>query len=148
MNATPEELNTIYGGLGEKCAQIALQAKQIEEQAATIKKLTEERDMWKCRAIEACKDAGMEHINDSDLIVISKTKLTDLFSRIHNIQVHSMIMSVIQSVLPNDASSETYRLISQISPLKDEPQIKIDAKGDVKVGGDYNDIHNNDNVTL
>ena len=58
MTVTPEELNTIYGGLGEKYAQITLQAKQIEEQAALIKKLTEERDMWKTRAIESCKDAG------------------------------------------------------------------------------------------
>ena len=140
MTLTPEELNTIYGGLGDKYAQIALQAKQIEEQAALIKKLTEERDMWKTRAIE--------HKSDSDLIVISTTKLSCLFSRIRSIEMKGMLISVIQALLPNNTSSEIYKLISQISPLKDDPQIKIDAKGDVKVDGDYNDIHDNYNVSL
>ena len=148
MTVTPEELNTIYGGLGEKYAQIAMQAKQIEEQAALIKKLTEERDMWKTRAIESCKDAGTEHKNDSDLIVISTTKLSCLFSRIRSIEMKGMLISVIQALLPNNTSSEIYKLISQISPLKDDPQIKIDAKGDVKVDGDYQDIHDNYNVSL
>ena len=81
--------------------------------------------------------------NDSDLIVISTTKLSCLFSRIRSIEMKGMLISVIQALLPNNTSSEIYKLISQISPLKDDPQIKIDAKGDVKVDGDYNDIHDN-----
>lgn len=141
MNISPDEFMTLQVGMSAKDVRIA----QLEEQVA---QLTKERDLWQARAMESGKSMADGVSVRSQFIVISRQKLKALVDRIQDVKLLAFVAFLLQKVLPNDASAEDCKAIADIIPLPHLPRLTLNADGDINVGGNWNDIHDNEKVNI
>ena len=141
MNISPDEFMTLQGGMSAKDVRIA----QLEEQVA---QLTKERDLWQSRAMQSGQPKVDGGPACSRLIVISLQKLKALVGKIHDVKLLAFVAFFLQKVLPNEASADDCKAIADIIPLPHLPQLTLNADGDINVDGNWNDIHNNNEVNL
>lgn len=143
MNLTPEEFLNLQSGMGAKDVRIA----QLE---AEVAQLRSERDLWMERAL-ACErtDSSSEKVLGKKIfIVISQQKLRALLQKIHNVKILSLVAFVLQKALPNEADADEYKAVSEVMPVPELPNLSLTADGDIKVSGDWNDVHDNEAVNF
>ncbi len=121
-----------------------LKIAQLERQVAQLK---EERDFWKARALTGaeCAEASASR---SSLIVLSKEKLKGMLLKIQDVKLLSFLGIILQKSLPKGSSSEECKSIAEIVPMPTLPNISLSAEGDINVGGNWNDMHDNENINL
>ena len=141
MNISPNEFMTLQGGMSAKDVRIAQLEKQVEQ-------LTEERDLWQARALKSGKPMVDGVPVRSRFIIISRQKLKTLVDRIQDVNLLAFVAFLLQKVLPNDASAEDCKAIADIIPLPHLPRLTLNADGDINVGGNWNDIHDNNKVNI
>lgn len=141
MNISPDEFMTLQGGMSAKDVRIA----QLEEQVA---QLTKERDLWQARAMKSGKPLVDGGPACSRFIVISRQKLKALVDKIQDVKLLAFVGFFLQKVLSNEASADDCKAIADIIPLPHLPHLTLNADGDINVDGNWNDIHNNNEVNL
>ena len=141
MNISPNEFMTLQGGMSAKDVRIAQLEKQVEQ-------LTEERDLWQARALKSGKPMVDGVPVRSRFIIISRQKLKTLVDRIQDVNLLAFVAFLLQKVLPNDASADDCKAIADIIPLPHLPRLTLNADGDINVGGNWNDIHDNNKVNI
>ena len=141
MNISPDEFMSLQDGMSAKDVRIAQLEKQVEQ-------LTEERDLWQARALKSGKPMVDGVPVRSRFIIISRQKLKALVDRIQDVELLAFVAFLLQKVLPNDASAEDCKAIADIIPLPHLPRLTLNADGDINVGGNWNDIHDNGDVNI
>ena len=144
MDVTTDEFFSLQQGMSAKDVEIV----RLKEQVA---QLTDERDMWMARALQRDAeqaDADVDKQHSGKFIVLSVELLKTVLSKIHNLNILSVVALVLQKALHRDATAEESRSIVEIVPLPPLPTISLTANGDIDVKGNWNDIHNNYNVNL
>lgn len=143
MNISADEFLTLQGGMSAKDVRIAQLEKQVEQ-------LTKERDLWQARALQSESDKSMMDgvTVHSRFIVISRQKLKALVDKIHDVKLLAFVAFFLQKVLPNEASADDCKVIADIIPLPHLPRLTLNADGDINVGGNWNDIHDNGDVNI
>ncbi len=141
MNISPDEFMSLQDGMSAKDVRIAQLEKQVEQ-------LTEERDLWQARALKSGKPMVDGVPVRSRFIIISRQKLKALVDRIQDVELLAFVAFLLQKVLPNDASAEDCKAIADIIPLPHLPRLTLNADGDINVGGNWNDIHDNEKVNI
>ena len=143
MNLTPDEFMNLQSGMGAKDVRIA----QLEAEVAQLKS---ERDLWKERALarEGMEFSPEKVSGKNKFIVISQQKLRAVLQKIHNVKVLSLVAFVLQKALPNEANAEEYKTVSEVMPVPELPNLSLTADGDIKVSGDWNDVHDNEAVNF
>jgi len=143
MNLTPDEFLNLQSGMSAKDVRIA----QLEAEVAQLKT---ERDLWKERALAyEGKEFSSEKVPEKNkFIVISQHKLRSLLEKIRNVKILSLVAFVLQKALPNEADAEEYKALSEVMPVPELPNLSLTADGDIKVSGDWNDVHDNEAVNF
>ena len=143
MNISADEFLTLQGGMSAKDVRIAQLEKQVEQ-------LTKERDLWQARALQSESDKSMMDgvTVHSRFIVISRQKLKALVDKIHDVKLLAFVAFILQRALPNEASADDCKVIADIIPLPHLPRLTLNADGDINVGGNWNDIHDNGDVNI
>ncbi len=143
MNLTPEEFLNLQSGMSAKDVRIA----QLEAEVAQLKS---ERDLWKERtlAYEGAEFSSEKVPGKKKFIVISQQKLRALLQKIHNVKILSLVAFVLQKALPNEADADEYKAVSEVMPVPELPNLSLTADGDIKVSGDWNDVHDNEAVNF
>ena len=141
MNISPDEFMSLQDGMSAKDVRIAQLEKQVEQ-------LTEERDLWQARALKSGKPMVDGVPVRSRFIIISRQKLKTLVDRIQDVKLLAFVAFLLQKVLPNDASADDCKAIADIIPMPHQPQLTLNAEGDIHVDGDWNDIHDNNKVNI
>lgn len=141
MNISPDEFMALQGGMSAKDVRIA----QLEEQVA---QLIKERDLWQSRALQSGKSMVDGVSVRSRFIVISRQKLKALVDKIQDVKLLAFVAFFLQKVLPNEASADDCKAISDIIPLPHLPQLTLNADGDINVEGNWNDVHDNKDVNF
>ena len=113
-----------------------------------VAQLKEERDLWQARALTANGTEGGKDKAAERFIVISAKKLKEVLSKIHDVHILSLVSFVLQKALPKEGAAENGQLVSEIVPLPQSPSLTLKADGDVKVEGDWNDVHHNGAVNF
>ncbi len=143
MNLTPDEFLNLQSGMSAKDVRIA----QLEAEVAQLKT---ERDLWKERvlAYEGKEFSSGEGFREKKFIVISQHKLRSLLEKIRNVKILSLVAFVLQKALPNEADAEEYKALSEVMPVPELPNLSLTADGDIRVSGDWNDVHDNEAVNF
>lgn len=141
MNISTDEFLALQGGMSAKDVRIAQLEKQVEQ-------LTKERDLWQARALQSDKSTMDGVTVHSRFIVISRQKLKALVDKIHDVKLLAFVAFLLQKVLPNEASADDCKAIADIIPLPHLPWLTLNADGDINVGGNWNDIHDNGEVNI
>ena len=143
MNISADEFLTLQGGMSAKDVRIAQLEKQVEQ-------LTKERDLWQARALQSESDKStMDGVTvHSRFIVISRQKLKALVDKIHDVKLLAFVAFILQRALPNEASADDCKAIADIITLPHLPRLTLNADGDINVGGNWNDIHDNGDVNI
>ena len=141
MNISTDEFLALQGGMSAKDVRIAQLEKQVEQ-------LTKERDLWQARALQSDKSTMDGVTVHSRFIVISRQKLKALVDKIHDVKLLAFVAFLLQKVLPNEASADDCKVIADIIPLPHLPRLTLNADGDINVGGNWNDIHDNGDVNI
>ncbi len=143
MNLTPDEFLNLQSGMSAKDVRIA----QLEAEVAQLKT---ERDLWKERALAyEGKEFSLEKVPEKNkFIVISQQKLRSVLEKIRNVKILSQVAFVLQKALPNEADAEEYKALSEVMPIPELPNLSLTADGDIRVSGDWNDVHDNDAVNF
>ena len=146
ITISTEELMQIQQSQNAK----AIRIDKLEAQVADMKN---DCDYWKSRALKAEAMLKLEHQGEENagkesgkFIVLSVELLKSVLSKIHNLNILAVISLVIQKTLHHDATAEDKCVISDLVPLPHLPTISLTADGDIQVDGDWNDIHDNNNV--
>ena len=142
MNISPDEFMTLQGGMSAKDVRIA----QLEEQVA---QLTKERDLWQARALAA---GGVMPADKGEMkegrLVVSVRKLKEMLAKIKDVKIVSVIGMILQKALTRESSAGDCKLVADIVPLPSSPSLTVTADGDVKVEGNWNDVHDNGTVNF
>lgn len=143
MNLTPDEFLNLQSGMSAKDVRIA----QLEAEVAQLKT---ERDLWKERVLAyEGKEFSSEKVSEKKkFIVISQHKLRSLLEKIRNVKILSLVAFVLQKALPNEADAEEYKALSEVMPVPELPNLSLTADGDIRVSGDWNDVHDNEAVNF
>jgi len=143
MNLTPDEFLNLQSGMSAKDVRIA----QLEAEVAQLKT---ERDLWKERVLAyEGKEFSSEKVSEKKkFIVISQHKLRSLLEKIRNVKILSLVAFVLQKALPNEADAEEYKALSEVMPVPELPNLSLTADGDIRVNGDWNDVHDNEAVNF
>ena len=131
--------------LHERITPKDVEIAQLREQVA---RLTEERDLWQARAMQAGKPMAEGASARGRFIVISRQKLKALVDKIQDMKLLAFVAFVLQKVLPNEASADDCKVIADIMPLPHLPRLTLNADGDINVDGNWNDIHDNNEVNI
>lgn len=116
-----------------------------------VARLTQERDLWQSRAMDSASGGNKDDDQAKglkDYIHLSKERLKSLLLRIHDVNISSVVLMVLQKSLPETASAEESRAIAEIITMPKQPTVSLTAAGDLKVEGNWNDIHDNKSVKL
>ena len=141
MSFTLEEAMSLHDRLTPKELEIA----RLKESEA---KLIKERDYWQARALEAEGKKDKERKSKGRFIVISAEKLKKVLSTIHNVNILSLVFLVLHKSFPNDSSAEDTKQLCEIIPLPNLPRLTLTANGDINVNGNYNEVHDNEEVNF
>jgi len=144
MEITTDEFFKLQQVMSAKDIEIA----RLKEQVA---QLTDERDQWMARALDRDAeqaDAVVDKQHSGKFIVLSVELLKTVLSKIHNLNILSVVALVLQKALHRDDNGKASSTIAELVPLPPLPTISLTANGDIDVEGNWNDIHNNDNVNL
>jgi len=143
MNLTPDEFLNLQSGMSAKDVRIA----QLEAEVAQLKT---ERDLWKERVLAyEGKEFSSEKVSEKKkFIVISQQKLRSVLEKIRNVKILSQVAFVLQKALPNEADAEEYKALSEVMPVPELPNLSLTADGDIRVSGDWNDVHDNEAVNF
>ena len=143
MNLTPDEFLNLQSGMSAKDVRIA----QLEAEVAQLKT---ERDLWKERVLAyEGKEFSSEKVPEKNkFIVISQQKLRTVLEKIRNVKILSQVAFVLQKALPNEADAEEYKALSEVMPVPELPNLSLTADGDIRVSGDWNDVHDNEAVNF
>jgi hypothetical protein len=154
ITISTDEYMKIQQSQGAKDVRIA----QLEAQVADMKN---DCDYWKNRALKAEEILKAEEMLPAEdvtekeekkdagkFIILSVERLKAIFSKIHDLRILGVAVLVIQKALHRDANSTDSGSIADIVSMPQIPTISLTAEGDIEVGGNWTDIHHNDNVNL
>lgn len=157
INISTEEFMELQQNISSKDVEIA----KLKEQVAQRE---DERDLWKARALKAEEILKTEEVLNVDMVMDSATEneksesggvivlsvglLKAILAKIHNLHILAIIALILQKALHRKATAEESRQIAELVPLPELPSLHLTAEGDIDVGGNWNDIHDNSNVNL
>ena len=122
--------------------------KQIAQLQTELARMKEERDAWQIRANNSRALTMNKTTGDGDLIVISRQKLQSILSKINDVKMLAMLHYVFHKILPDNTSADDCKAISNLFPEQNIVQPTLTAEGDLKVEGNWNDIHDNQKVNI
>ena len=122
--------------------------KQIAQLQTELARMKEERDAWQIRANNSRALTMNKTTGDGDLIVISRQKLQSILSKINDVKMLAMLHYVFHKILPDNTSADDCKAISNLFPEPSIVQPTLTAEGDLKVEGNWNDIHDNQKVNI
>lgn len=122
--------------------------KHIAKLESELARMKEERDAWKARANNSYALTMDENTGDGELIVISRQKLQSILSKINDVKMLAMLHYVFHKILPDNTSADDCKAISNLFPEPNIVQPTLTAEGDLKVEGNWNDIHDNQKVNI
>lgn len=132
----------------KRYAEQAVKIVALESEVATLKK---DCDYWKQRALKA--EAGESAKLSANVpareryIMIPVNAIANILGKIHNVKISAIVAFLLQKMLPKDAVEDS-RAIADAVPIAGLPNISLTAEGDIKVEGNLNDIHDNDEVNI
>lgn len=145
MDISTEELFQIHDGisqqLSQKDAEIARLKAQVAQLTDKVGRAEQERDFWRAKAER--KQGERLSPEQHRFIIISIERLKALLVKIRNVELLSFLLMILQKALPKDAPAEDHKEIAELVPVPELPSISLTAEGDIEVGGDWNDVHDN-----
>ena len=122
--------------------------KQIAQLQTELARMKEERDAWQIRANNSRALTMNKTTGDGDLIVVSRHKLKSILSKLSDAKELGLLLYVFQKIVPDCTSAEERKAITELFPEPSSMQPVITAEGDLKVEGNWNDIHDNHEVNI
>ena len=158
MNISLEDFNALSAERSSRDVKIAqlemeMTAERLEHQREKEALVVERDAMWKENQ-ELKKQIDMMQVDFDNLryenlwmkqfILISVDRVRHFFQHIRNIEVLSAIKSFVLEVLPENATPEQIAFATKTMelPMQDDKPIML------RVEGDYNDIHDNNDVNM
>lgn len=141
LNISPDEFLNLQNGISAKDVEIA----RLKEQVA---QLEEERDLWRTRALNSDVTQKNVMTNKNCFVVLSMQRLKSVLEKIQDVKILSLVSFILQKALPQDATAEECKAIAEMMPVPHKPSLSLTANGDVKVAGNYNDVHDNKAVNF
>ena len=142
------ELNTTELGVLAEMLN-AQKVAQIEKELAEARK---ETDYWRgrCEQLELLQTAStIENLVLKNYIMLSAGRIKKFVERLGKMEQWAFLRAFMQTTLPEELSSQEMPLLDKVMPMPDEKtSINIGQAGDINVGRDFNDVHDNDNVTF
>ena len=122
--------------------------KQIAQLQTELARMKEERDAWQIRANNSRALTMNKTTGDGDLIVVSRQKLKSILSKLSDAKELGLLLYVFQKIVPDNTSADDCKAISNLFPEPNIVQPTLTAEGDLKVEGNWNDIHDNQKVNI
>ena len=122
--------------------------KHIAKLESELARMKEERDAWQARANNSRALTMNKTTGDGDLIVVSRQKLKSILSKLSDAKELGLLLYVFQKIVPDCTSAEERKAIIELFPEPSSMQPVITAEGDLKVEGNWNDIHDNHEVNI
>lgn len=150
VRITTEEFLKLQQDMSRKDVEI----ERLKEQVATLE---EERDLWRARALAAGDGLGQQQAEGAGerpgrratrYIILSAMKLRSVLEKVQDVKVISVVAFVLLKALPKGATAEEAQCITETVPLPERPNLTLTAEGDLRVEGNWNDVHDNHAVNF